>query len=73
MDLEKELTKEQLHIDETPLIFGKYRGRTPDWISERDPSYIIWMWEEFDNPPCSRALYRWCCADIDGDSEDGLL
>lgn len=51
-------------LDHTELTFGKYRGRTPDWVSERDPSYIVWMYEKFKHPVCSELLYKACQLDL---------
>lgn len=46
-------------LDHTPLTLGKYVGRTPDWVAERDPGYLVWLYENVTNrPTCSRALYR---------------
>ena len=28
------------------ITFGKYKGKTIDWIAENDPSYIIWLNDE---------------------------
>lgn len=47
-------------IDNTPLTFGKYKGDTPDEISEHDPGYIIWMAENIKEQYCSDALYQFC-------------
>jgi hypothetical protein len=51
-------------LDHTPLKFGKHAGKTPDQISEIDPSYIVWMWNEWKAsgkpPPCSKLLYVAC-------------
>ena len=47
-------------IDSRALTFGKYKGQTPDDISESDPSYIVWLWDNVPDPPVSRALYLAC-------------
>lgn len=47
-------------IDDTPLTFGKHKGRTPDELTSLAPDYIIWMWKKFEDPPCSEALYNFC-------------
>jgi len=47
-------------IDDTPLKFGKHAGLTPNEVAEKDPSYIVWMYDEFDEPPCSEDLYEEC-------------
>ncbi len=28
------------------ITFGKFKGKTFDWIAENEPSYIIWLSEE---------------------------
>ena len=28
------------------ITFGKYKGKTVDWIAANDPSYIIWLNDE---------------------------
>ena len=52
--------KEAKDKDDVPLTFGKFKGNTPDEISDIKPDYIIWMYEKFDSPPCSFALYNYC-------------
>ena len=37
-------------LDHTPLTFGKYKGQTPDEISEHDPSYIVWLYNNISPP-----------------------
>lgn len=51
-------------LDFTPLKFGKYKGVTPESISEEDPEYIVWMWEE-GLRHCSEALYRDCKQEVE--------
>lgn len=46
-------------MDQTPLTFGKYKGQTPDEISEEDPSYIVWLFENVQGV-CTRDLYLAC-------------
>lgn len=49
-------------LDSTPLKFGKFKGKTPEWISENAPkgdNYLCWAYEtvaQFD--VCSDAMYR---------------
>lgn len=57
-------------LDHRPVQFGKYkkRGLTPSQIAERDPGYIVYMYE-YNNTsgsykPCSKALYEDCKAEI---------
>lgn len=46
-------------LDHTPLKFGKYRGKTAEWISEENPGYLRWAYENVAGfPVCSDALYR---------------
>lgn len=28
------------------ITFGKFKGKTIDWIAKNDPSYIIWLNDE---------------------------
>lgn len=56
-------TPEQL--DHTPLSFGKYRGMTPSKVSETDPGWICWAYENVKTrPTCSLVLYRSCQEEI---------
>lgn len=61
-ELDDDSTPEDL--DHSPLTFGKYRGKTPDEISELGKdgeNYIRWMFETVENKPtCSRLLYEAC-------------
>jgi hypothetical protein len=49
-------------LDATPLKFGKFRGKTPEEISNmspRDAQYLVWAYETVGNfDVCSEALYR---------------
>ena len=66
------MNENDLKLDKTPLNFGKHRGKTPDEISEIDPSYIVWMYEKIKNrPTCSHFLYECCLCELDeGDEID---
>ncbi len=65
------MTEAELKLDKTPLTFGKYRGKTPDEISEIDPSYIVWMCKSIkDRPTCSQFLYECCLYDSGKDETD---
>jgi uncharacterized protein (DUF3820 family) len=69
--------KQNISLDHTPLNFGKYKGKTPDEISEHDPSYIVWMYNNIKPKPCSEWLMEVCKADIayledDDDDYDDL-
>lgn len=51
-------------LDHTPLTFGKYRGKTPNDVSESDPRYIVWLYETVkDRDTCSQLLYKECKGD----------
>ena len=62
------MTEEDL--DHTPLDFGMHRGQTPNQISEQQPRYVIWLYENLMPAPVSRALYDACVKDLSED-EDG--
>ncbi len=47
-------------IDDIPLSFGKYKGQTPDEISEFDPSYIVYIWDTLNIKVSSKVLYNYC-------------
>jgi hypothetical protein len=55
---------ELMDIDETPLIFGKYKGQTPDEIGDYDPSYVVWMFANVKPAPCSKAFAEACEQDV---------
>lgn len=60
-----------IDTDHTPLNFGKYKGLTPDEISEFDPEYIVWAWKSVHPRISSYWLYQTCKDDLrDGDTED---
>jgi uncharacterized protein (DUF3820 family) len=60
MDLEKELNKTDADLDDKPLTFGKYKGKTPDYVSDFDPEYLVWLWEKGEIKHCSKAMYEFC-------------
>ena len=64
------MTEEELALDKTPLTFGKYRGMTPDEVSEHDPSYVVWMYETIKPKKCSSFLYESCMRDLKPDEEE---
>ena len=47
-------------LDKTPLTFGKHKGRTPEEITDLDPGYIVWMYENISPKKCTRGLYLAC-------------
>lgn len=51
-------------LDHTAVSRGKYSGRTPDQIAQRDASYLVWMYENWTPKPCSALLYRECRKDL---------
>ena len=51
-------------LDHTPLTFGKYKGQTPDEISEHDPQYIVWMYNTVRPHKCSKWLKEACEYDV---------
>ena len=64
------MTEEDLILDKTLLTFGKYRGMTPDEVSEYDPSYVVWMYETIKPKRCSYFLYECCLRDLKPDEEE---
>ena len=64
------MTEEDLPLDETPLTFGKYKGMTPDEVSEQDPSYIVWMYETIKPKRCSYFLYQCCLGNSKEEEEE---
>jgi hypothetical protein len=62
-------------LDHTPIRIGKYKGHTPDKVSEVDPSYIVWSYENWSPKPCSKALYEACKVELESpdlDDDDGI-
>ena len=57
-------------IDDIPLTFGKYQGKTPDQIAEIDDQYIIWMYDNIEKKHCSKELRDSCEQDV-RDREEG--
>jgi len=46
-------------IDDTPLTFGKHSGSTPnDLMEQKEYSYLVWLYENMDEPPISEELYE---------------
>lgn len=71
MDLHKELNTPlgAEDLDNKPLTFGKYKGKTPDEISDIDPDYIVWMWKNIEIKHCTRAMYNYCLQSWDDEEE----
>ncbi len=59
------MTSDDIALDKTPLTFGKYRGLSPDEISETDPGYIVWMYNTVKPKKCSNWLASVCKDEID--------
>lgn len=72
LDLEEYLDKTEADLDDTPISFGKYKGKTPDEISDIDPKYLLWLVNEVGFSNCSLALIQYC-EQIIREEEDGLL
>lgn len=60
-------------LDRSPLVFGKYKGRTPEEVAEIDQSYVVWMYENVSPAPCSTELYEDCRRDVDDDENEHWL
>lgn len=45
-------------LDDLPLTFGKYKGKTPKQVSKYDPSYVVWMFSTVKPTPCSSRLFK---------------
>ena len=53
-------------MDDKKLGFGKYAFNTPNEIADKDPKYIIWLYEEHSSGKqlVSRSLYTACQMDV---------
>ena len=56
-------------LDHSPMQRGKYgpakgNPRTPDWVAEHDPGYLVWAYDTWTDRPCSELLYRECVKDV---------
>lgn len=58
------MAKLEIHIDEIPLSFGKHKGRSPADISDDDPGYIVWLYENIEPKIVSKALCKSCEHDV---------
>lgn len=63
-------TSQELDLDHTPLTFGKHRGETPDEISEYDPAYVVWIYNNIKPHPCSSWLAERCKEDMQYPNEE---
>lgn len=59
-------------IDDLPLTFGKYKGKTPQEVAEIDPGYIIWMHRTIFPAKCSVSLAIACEQDEQELEEDKI-
>ena len=51
------LTAADIQLDKSPILFGKYRGHTPEEVYETDPSYLVWAFDTIKNRPiCSKNM-----------------
>lgn len=58
-------------LDDTPLTFGKYKGKTPNEIGDIQPSYLMWLYENIEPKVCSKDLYTACELDLqDGSANE---
>ena len=55
---------DMVHINDTPLTFGKYKGITPNEIAGYDPQYLVWAYENTKQKVCNKDLYESCCEDV---------
>jgi uncharacterized protein (DUF3820 family) len=62
----------QVDIDQLPLTFGKYKGKTPDEVGDIDPSYVVWMYENVKPTPCTKELAESCEWDVREQQAEGL-
>lgn len=62
------MTSEE-ELDHTPLCFGKHMSKTPDEISQTNPGYVIWLYEQCKPQVVSRALYEACVEDENDDPD----
>lgn len=54
-------------VDNIPLEFGRFKGKTPLVLAPEDPRYVCWMYETISPKPCSKELYDMCHAVVFGD------
>lgn len=51
-------------LDHSPIIKGQYKGMTPSEVSEKDPNYLVWMYDNWSQKPCSALLYKACSDEV---------
>lgn len=64
------MNQSDLQLDKTPLNFGKYRGLSPDEISETDPGYIVAISKTRKPAICSEWLLQSCKDEINSRTDD---
>lgn len=48
-------------LNDTPLTFGKYKGKTPMEVAENDPEYLIWAFDNVtSHKTCTKELRDHC-------------
>lgn len=52
-------------LDHGRMGKGKYFERSPNWVAEEDPGYLIWAYENWTKKPCSKLLYDACVKERD--------
>lgn len=57
-------------LDDSPLTFGKYKGKTPNEIGDYSPSYIVWMYDNIEQKHCTKDLRDLCEQDVREHEED---
>lgn len=58
------MTTPEDELDHTPFDRGKYKGKTPSDVAEKDPEYIVWAYDNWTPKPCSKLLYQDCLRDL---------
>jgi len=52
-------------VDDTPLTFGKFKGKSPEEVSDIKPDYLVWVAETFSTAiPFSEGMYNFCKAEV---------
>jgi hypothetical protein len=57
-------------LDHTKFFKGQYGvkhksgGLTPSQVAEIDPAWLVWAYQNWAPPPCSRLLYEECLRDV---------
>ena len=59
------LIPEKPDIDDMPLSFGKYKGKTPNEILELDAGYLIWAYDNIEQVIMSDDLHDQACEERD--------